>query len=67
MQNVLKTPKMNLTTKAGKSKSTDQFESRRGQNLKTQFRDALYRPEVCSNDFQCAQFILPGRISDTIG
>ena len=29
--------KMNITTKAGKLKSTDQFDSRRGQNLKIQF------------------------------
>ena len=32
--------KMNITTKTGKSKSTDAFDSRRGQNLKTRFRDA---------------------------
>ena len=33
--------KMNITTKTGKSKSTDTFDFRRGQNLKTQFQDAI--------------------------
>ena len=56
-KNVSKALKMNITIKAGKLMSTDQFDSRRGQNLKTQFRKALLRPEVCSNDYQCAQFI----------
>ena len=56
-KNVSKALKMNITIKAGKLMSTDQFDSRRGQNLKTQFRNALLRPEVCSNDYQCAQFI----------
>ena len=56
-KNVSKALKMNITIKAGKLMSTDQFDSRRGQNLKMQFRNALLRPEVCSNDYQCAQFI----------
>ena len=34
-KDVFKALKMNITTKAGKLKSTDQFDSRSGQNLKT--------------------------------
>ena len=40
-KNVFKALKMNIMTKVGKLKSTDQFASRMGQNLKTQFRNAL--------------------------
>ena len=34
--------KLNITTKAVKLKSTDQFDSRRGQNFKMQFRGAFF-------------------------
>ena len=40
-KNVFKAQKMNITTKAGKFKSTDQFDSRKGQNLKLQVQNAL--------------------------
>ena len=40
-KNVFKALKMNITTKAGKLKSTDQFDSRRGQNWKKQLRNTL--------------------------
>ena len=65
-KNVSKALKMNITIKAGKLMSTDQFDSRRGQNLKTQFRNALLRPEVCSNDYNVHN-LFPGHLSDTTG
>ena len=40
-KNVFKAVKMNIMTKAGKLKSTDQFDSRMGQNSKMQFGNAL--------------------------
>ena len=49
-RNVIKALNMNITTKAGKIKSTDQFDSRRGQHLKMQFWAAPKRPEFRSSE-----------------
>ena len=65
-KNVSKALKMNITIKAGKLMSTDQFDSRRGQNLKTQFRNALLRPKFAQM-ITDVHNLFPGHLPDTTG
>ena len=65
-KNVFKALKMNITTKAGKLKSTDQFDSRRvkiwKRNFEMHFKGLKFAQMITS-----VRSSFPGRLSDTIG